>query len=166
MAQFQGFVPAANGSGNDSISDVIGNKNDDENGNSIAARGYIAYRHNHSQQKVYPTLAAGVTLTASAAAWALGTLTQIIPVNYVTTIFDIHFANVASASSADIYEVVLYASVTEIARTRVTRALGQNPVAPTPLITPLLPANTNINAKVASSGGGNNIVLSVFYHTY
>jgi len=46
----------------------------------------------------------------------------------------------------------------------VTSAL--NVAEPASRTTPIIPANSQVRAKVASSTGGDNITISVFYHTY
>ena len=81
-------VPAKNSTDNVSMSDVIGNKTDDEDGDSIYANLYIAGKHIHTRSKSYPFLAAGITLTGHNTALTLGTKMEIVPVaaNEVNTI--------------------------------------------------------------------------------
>lgn len=131
----------------------------------------ILLDHIHSAQKVYHSLANGVTLTGHATAWTLGDKTEVVPVNTIDQPFDIHYLNFGSASVTDTFEIVLYKGLAgaeiEIGRARVVRAAAQSGTAPTPIMTEMLPANTRISAAVASaSGGGDTIVLSLFYHTY
>lgn len=127
--------------------------------------------HIHGAQKVYPTLANGVTLTGAAGAWALGAKTEIIPASTVASIFDLHFVNIGAVSATDTYEVVFYKgdalSEVEIGRCRVVRTAAQSGTAPVPIMTERLPANTRVSAAVASSSGGSDtLVLSVCYHVY
>lgn len=164
-------VPAQNSASNAQIRDVVGNKTDDENGNSIYSRAYIQDIHTHAAQKVYPTLANGVTLTGGVGAWALGEFAEVIPVNTVTSPFDIHFLNIGAVSATDTYEMVLFSGLAgaevEIGRARVVRTAAQSGTAPVPFQCSVLPANTRISSKVASaSGGGDTLVFSAFYHTY
>jgi len=131
----------------------------------------IQLDHIHSAQKVYPTLAAGVTLTGHNTAWTLGSKTEIVPVNTITSIFDIHFLNIGLVSATDSYEIVLYKGLVgeeiEIGRARVIRAAAQSGTAPVPMMTAMIPANERISASVASAGGGEDtLVLSIYYHTY
>ena len=56
--------------------------------------------HIHSASKVYPTLAAAVTATGHDTAWTLGEFVEVVPVNTITSPFDIHFINAAAASAA------------------------------------------------------------------
>ena len=68
---------------------------------TILANQHIFEEHIHSAQKVYPTLADGVTLTGHATAWTLGAIVEIIPVNTITSVFDIHYLNIGAASVTD-----------------------------------------------------------------
>jgi hypothetical protein len=158
------------------MSDVIGNKTDTPSGNSViaylkslAADMHILEEHIHSVSKVYPTLAAGVTVTGGVGAWVLGNATEIVPINTITDTYDIHYINVASVSVNDTYELVLFsdaACTVEVGRVRFTRTAVQASTSSTPMMTPVIAANSGIWAKVASASGSNNIVISLFYHTY
>lgn len=160
-------VPAQNAVTNTNMRDVIGNKLDDEDGTSVYSKLYKVDTHVHGSQKVYPTLANGVVVAGAADAWTLGNFVQIVPVNTITSPFDIHYINISNASAADTYELVLYAATTEIGRLRMTRASGVQQVNPVPFMTPIQPANTQIQAKVASSSGGaDELTISIFYHLY
>jgi hypothetical protein len=123
------------------------------------------YEHIHGTQKVYPTLAAGVDVLGGAA-WTLGEFVEIVPVNTIRTDFDIHYINIANATAADTYELVLYAVSTEIGRVRLTRASGAQQVNPVPFMTKMIAKDTQIQAKVASASGGDTLTISLFYHTY
>lgn len=125
--------------------------------------------HFHSASKVYPTLAAGVTVNGGAGAWVLGAATVIVPINTIHSQFDIHYINIGLVSANDTYELVLFtdaACTVEIGRIRFTKTTVQSSTSSTPMMTPILAADTGIWAKVASSSGNDNIVMSVFYHTY
>lgn len=130
----------------------------------------ILEEHAHSESKVYPTLANGVTVTGAAGAWTLGNYAQIVPINTITTDFDIHFVTIENSSASDIFELVLYASTTEIGRIKIfalRNISGNVYIGPVPIQTPIIRKNTQIQAKVASSsGGGDNIDISIHYHVY
>lgn len=134
--------------------------------------GYLNsnYQHVHSQSKVYPTLAAGVTITG-AAAWTLGNFQEIIPANTITTAFDIHYINVEAASATDVYEIVFYkgalVSEIEIGRVRTHKNSVQSGANNVPIQVPPQLANERISAKIASSSGGNDtLTISIYYHEY
>jgi hypothetical protein len=126
--------------------------------------------HFHTEMKVYPTLAAGKTITGHATAWTLGVAAEIVPVNTITSIFDIHFVKIEAVSATDIYEVVLYsgaAADVEIGRFRTSKDAANTSFPPVAFCCPLQPANTKISAKCASSsGGGDTVTISIGYHTY
>lgn len=125
----------------------------------------IIYEHGHSESKCYPTLANGVAVLGGIA-WTLGNFVEIIPVNTITKDFDIHFISIEGLSAVDTYEIVLYAAETEISRVRVARTANQDSTTQVPIQTPMLKANTQIQAKSASSGGGDTAIISLHYHEY
>ena len=74
---------------------------------------------------------------------------------------------VEAASANDTYEIVLYANdTTEIGRVRTVKQSTPAGANNVPVQIPPQPANTKISVAVASSSGGDNMTLSVFYHTY
>ena len=166
------LVPAQNSVANTTQAEVIGNKTDNEAGNSVYAKLYTLSDHIHSACKVYPTLAAGVTLTTAAGAWALSAAwAEVVPVNTITSVFDIHQVHIGDYSANSTYEVVFASggagAETEIGRVRFTRISNTNPGAYLPFMTPLVAANSRISAKIAcAAGGAATAVVSIFYHTY
>lgn len=129
----------------------------------------VTEEHFHSVSKTYPTLASAVTVTGGAGAWALGSFAEIVPASTITKDFDIHFLNVEAGSADDEYELVLYQSTTEIARVRfkVDTSVFGGALPAIPIQTPIIPKNSQIQAKVASSGGGADTVdISIHYHEY
>lgn len=165
-------VVAAGSALNSKINDVIGNKLDDESGNSIYSLDYTLNKHVHSVQHCYPSLANGITAaTATSAAWALGPYVVVIPTGTITAPFDIHHIHVGDFSNTDTYELLLYqgpnGSETQITSVRFTRSSNTNPGAALPCITPLMTSGTQIKAKLAAkTAGPENATFSVFYHTY
>jgi hypothetical protein len=136
---------------------------------TMADRCHLIEEHVHNESAVYPTLAAGVTVTGHADAWTLGAYAEIVPASTITGVFDIHFINVEDASADDIYELVLYEVTTEIARVRfvVDTSVFGGGLPSIPIITPIIAANAQIQAKLATSAGGSDTaVVSVHYHTY
>jgi tellurite resistance-related uncharacterized protein len=125
--------------------------------------------HLHKEANVYPTLTGGVTATSHTDAWTLGNYIEVVPASTISSVYDIHWINVEAMSDDVTFELVLYASTTEICRVRVTGADVANArLFPSiPVITPKVAADTQIQAKVASSGaGGDTITISLGYHTY
>ena len=127
--------------------------------------------HIHSSQWVYPTLAAGVTVTGAAGAWTLGAIAEVIPASTITDPFDVHYINIEAASAVDTYEIVIYkgaaAAEVEIGRVRFTKSANLDTQSGVPFMMDIVPANTRISAACASSGGGGDtITISVEGHDY
>lgn len=130
----------------------------------------VAYQHIHQPAKCFPSLANGVTVNGGASAWELGNFTEIVPADVIASAFDIHFIVFENASASDVYEIVLYsgaaASEIEIGRVRTRQANVVSGAANVPIQVPPQAANSRISAKVASSSGGDNVTISLFYHLY
>jgi hypothetical protein len=152
------------------VSNNIGEKTHDASDKTIMGYVNSLYQHIHNQAKCYPTLANGVIVTGGAGAWALGNFVEVIPANAITSMYDIHFVVFEGASATDIYELVLYrgaiGSEVEIGRIRADRENAQSGVSNSPIQIPALAANTRVSAKVASKSGGDNVTISIYYHTY
>lgn len=123
--------------------------------------------HDHSASKVYPTLASGITVTAGAS-WVLGSFATIVPASTIGEAFDIHHVSVEDISANDVYELVLYYGATDIeaGRVRFTRSAIQDSTMNVPFQTIVIPADSQIRAKLASATGGDNVTISIKYHTY
>ena len=165
-------VPTIDSADNLTRCDVVGNKDDSHSGNSLYANLKTVLEHIHSASKIYPSLANGVSVTAGAA-WTLGSFVEIVPLSAITNDFDIHYVSIEDISANDVYELVLYSdadgtpgSEVEIGRVRFVRSAVQSATLNAPMRTPLIAANSQIKAKIASSGGGNNATISIFYHIY
>ena len=167
--------PSANGTDNVTVADVVGNKDDSHYGGSnttntsLAARIKTLIEHIHKPAKCYPTLAAGVTVTADAAAWTLGAFIEIVPINTITSDFDFHYIAIEGVSAGVSYELVLYQATTEIGRVRFTAVgIANNVVIPDiPIQTGMCVANAQVQAKLASSStNADTATISTFYHTY
>ena len=126
--------------------------------------------HIHMSSKVYPTLADGVTVTADVTAWTLGSFAVVVPASTITSDFDIHHISVEALSANDIYELVLYSgadlSETEIGRVRFTKNANQDGTMDVPFQTPIVSANSQIKAKLATKAGSSTADISIYYHTY
>ena len=131
---------------------------------------HIIQDHIHGSSCVYPTLAVGTTVTGHATAWTLGAAFQeVIPASTIGSPFDIHHIDVEGISADGTYELVLYAVETEIGRVRASFSGIANSIAlaSVPFQCKIQDADTQIQAKVASSSGGEDtITISLHYHTY
>lgn len=162
-------VPTQDSADNIVWGDVIGNKSDTHNGDSLAARTETLLEHVHSASNVYPTLANGVTVTGGAA-WTLGSFVEIVPASTITSDFDIHYLSIEDISATDVYELVLYkgalASEIEIGRVRFVKNAALDATLNIPIQTKIIDANERISAKIASASGSDNVTFSIFYHIY
>ena len=160
-------VPTADSADNVLARDVLGTKIDTHNGNSVAAFVHTILEHIHGSGDVYPSLANDEQVVAAAGAWALGAFKEIVPAGGITTDFDIHFLEISTASANDVFEVWLYAVEVLIAKARFARTTNQVRVASKPVQTPIIPANTQIQAKLASQAGGSKTAdISIQFHPY
>lgn len=166
-------VPTQNSSANTTERDVIGNKTDDENGNSLYARMYTHGKHIHSSGLIYPVLATSILLQKDAGAWAAfpATKTEIIPANTIALPFDLHFALATTLSANGEYTIALYqgtagAETLICYASAVRTAIGGTEGA-IPIQTIILPANTRISAALSSSNAAQDTLrLKLYYHEY
>lgn len=165
-------VPVADAADDVTIRDVVGRKTDTQAGTSLYSHAYGVNKHIHAPARVYPTLADGVTLTATADAWtALGALVEVVPANTITSPFDIHHIVIEALSANGVYEIALYTgpaeTPVEIGRIRVVRSAVQNAALDIPTQGPIIAANTRISAAVSSSNAAEDTAtISIKYHTY
>lgn len=119
----------------------------------------------------YPTLAAGIAVTANAAGWTLGAFTEIVPAATITSDFIIKSVNIEAVSADDTYELVLYhgASDYECGKIKFSKLAagdgqeisftgtgsGKNGV---------ILANSKIRAKLAcAAAAANTATISIIY---
>ena len=148
----------------------IGTIDDDHNGLTLFGRNKQELDHVHSAQQVYPTEADGVALATAAGDWALGTITEIVPINTIANEFDIHEVLVEDVNFQDkTYELVLYygADDIECGRTRFAAGSVKGGVPAVAMQTLLLPANVRIRGRLAIEDGGSKTAkVSLRYHEY
>jgi len=130
--------------------------------------GELADDHNHKPSKVWPTLAAGVSVASDAAAWTLGSFVEVMAADDEPADFDIHFVKVESMDDNTVYELVLYygADDIECARVRFVKD-ATSWTGDVPCQTPVIPGGSRIRAKCASAlAEVSTPVISLQYHTY
>lgn len=129
----------------------------------------ILDEHFHSAAFVRPTLAGG-SLVEGATVWTLdGAFKEIIAANDIGTDFDIHWINIEAATADGVYELVLYATTTEITRKRFTVSLTAGVrvlLPPLQTQTPIIKANTQIQAKITSENADEDVIISLEGHRY
>lgn len=151
---------------NETMNDVIGNKEDGHSDTSLYGRGKRLDEHIHGAANVYPTGANGVTVASAAGSWTLGGFVEIVPINTIAEDFDIHYISIEDLDDNTTYELVLYAGEVEIGRNRFVKNAVQDGTVNAPFMTKLQPANTQIQAKLMTASGNSEAVISLFYHTY
>lgn len=129
--------------------------------------------HIHSVQLVYPDLAAAVSIVSvnGAGTWTPGADTQVIPINTITALYDIHFVSIATISANANCQLDLYQGAdgagTKIASLTFARNDAFQRSFPLPITTPVLAANRRVYAKLADSDdAGITVTFKVWYHTY
>jgi hypothetical protein len=166
-------VSAKNSAANVGIRDAIGNKTDDSLGTSIFSLLYRLVRPGHSVGKVYPLLANPITLTKAVNAWVAfsASKTEIIPVNTVTSPFNIHFILVSTLSAVGDYVIALYSGAAGaevlIGYVPASRSATGTTEGLVPATTTAVPANTRISAALTSGNAAADTArIKVFYHEY
>ena len=165
-------VPAVDASANVTFRDVIGNKTDTHAGTSIISGINRLEDHIHGIAKVIPSMADGVLVAAPNTDWTgLGDFVVVAATNAISSLFDIHYVSVEDISANGVYELVLYqganASEVECARVRFVQNAVQDATVNVPIMTPLIAANTQIKAKLASDNAvADTVRFSLGYHTY
>lgn len=161
-------VPDPDGDGNDTINQLLGNRNDDNSTHTIFGHVHDLWEGMHHPQKVWPTLADAVIVTAHADAWTLGNYAEIVAANAISTEFHIHHIHISTPSANGEYELVLYAGTTEIARVTFTRTDKKDDVEGLDIRVPHCAANTQIQAKLASgnAGSADTLKVKIWYHEH
>ena len=143
---------------------------------SAMAYLYTNEKHDHGVHRVYPAPADTAAMAISdlgvavlgGAANTLGNFVEIIPASTVTSPFDAHFINVLGVSvNSENWELHLYdCSDNEIVRMVWTLSATADKNVKVPIITPMLPANECVKAKIRTVGGGDTATIQLAYHTY
>ena len=122
----------------------------------------------HASQYVYPVLAAPVVLPAlSGGAWAgYGALTQVIPINTITSEYSIHGISVSamSANANYVIRITYGAGDTEWAIGTITRSGVQIASQVIHLQGPAIPANSILNMQIADNVGTSTLSVKAIYH--
>ena len=161
------MVQSVDSAANIDITDVIGNKLDTHDGDSIMAHAHTVEEHIHKPCQVYPTLANGVDVATAVGGWALSAaFAEIVPNAGIGTPFDIHYISIEALDDNTVYEIVLYAVEVEIGRVRVVKNAQQDGTMNIPFQCAIIPADTQIQAKSASAAGNSVATISLFYHLY
>lgn len=124
--------------------------------------------HNHSRQIVRPTAAVPVPVTSGGGPWNLGIFFTIIAADDIDEPFDLHWAVISDVDANEDYELVFYYGATDIECARVPFTRSNNFVnsISVPLMTPLIPADSQVRCKLMDGAGGNAANVKVLLHEY
>lgn len=148
-------VPVQDSVDNENWGDVIGNKTDTVDGDSLYSLALLSAGRILSVSRVYPTLANGVDVVSANANWTLGAFSTIVPVNTIADDYHIHFIVIEALDQNAVFELVLYNGATDvdICHIRFSAVGGFFGNVYYQVISPRLLANTRLRAKFASSNG-------------
>ena len=126
------------------------------------------YNANYTQGRVYPTLAAGVTIASANADWTLGTVTEVIPVNTVTSAYHVSLVSIESCDEDAVFELALYYGASNTLMSTVRFAVSGGFFGNQLYLVPSVkvPANSKLSMALASSNGTaavGTITVSVVY---
>jgi len=164
-------VPTADSSDNDTLMDVIGNKTDTHDGDSLYAMVEMINKRLHTASKVWPTLADAVTLTTTGNDWTdFGTKVEIVAANAIATAFSIDYIDVAAVGDVQQYEIKLWSGGSgevEIAHRSFSRTAQQSQETAVPCATGILAANTKVMASIASDAANADTAdIKIGYHLH
>lgn len=161
-------VPAADSAVNADWGDVIGSKLDTHDGNSLYSRLDEVYDNFQLERKVYPSLAAGVTVVSAAADWTYGAYATVIPINTITADFHVFSVSVEACDKNATFQLELYKGagddIITAVRFNITGGFFGNQVYH--LGSEEVESNLQVRARLASSDGAANqatIQISVVY---
>ncbi len=121
----------------------------------------------HAMQYVYPVLAASVTLPADGAnPWTYGALTTVVPINTITSSFNIHGISISnmSVTSSYIVKITYGAADTVWGYFRISRGGAAFNSSVIQIQGAVIPANSAVKMQVADAGGIGTLDISIYYH--
>ena len=123
---------------------------------------------NYNRGRVYPTLAAGVSVASANADWTLGTVTEVVPANTITTAYHVSLVSIEACDENAVYELAVYYGASDTLmctiRFAVSGGFFGNQLYLLPSVK--IPANSRLRMALASSNGAGavgTIAVSVVY---
>lgn len=161
-------VSAQNSTANAVTADVIGNKTDDNTGDSLYARVDELYDQFQEERFVYPTLADGAAIVSANTDWTFGAYAEVVPANTIANPFHVMIVSIEACDRDAVFELQLYQSAADEVVTSIRFAVDGgfygNQVYD--IKSAEIPANARVRARVASSNGTAQvatIAISVVY---
>ncbi len=148
-------VAPPSSTGNETINQLIGNRDDNRNSETIYAALHDIWKGKHHGQKLYPNLAAAVTVTTHVDDWTLGNFAEIVPANTIAEEFHIHHLHISAPDANADYILVLYNGTTELMRVSFSVTDKKSAIGGLDVVVPYCSANSQIQAKLANSRNGN-----------
>ena len=126
------------------------------------------YNANYTQGRVYPTLAAGVTVASANADWTLGTITEVIPANTINSAYHVSLVSIESCDENAVFELALYYGAANTLMSTVRFAVNGGFFGNQLYLVPSvkIPTKAKLSAALASSNGTaavGTITISVVY---
>jgi len=130
----------------------------------------VPYEFLISEPLVYPTLGVGATIVSGATNWTLGAWATIVATNAITADFIMQTFTIESCNNDGVFEIHFHHGAADILFAAYRFAVdGGFFGVPSPLprtSSPVIPANSQIRAKLASSDGFANqatLTISIGY---
>lgn len=164
-------VPTADSTANANMADVIGNKTDTHEGNSIYSRLDEVYDNLNNERLCYPSLANGVSVVSANADWTYGNYATVVPVSTITNDFHIIAVSIEACDRDAVFQLELYKGaaddVVQAVRFAVNGGFFGNQIYV--LGSEEVEANSQIRARLASSNGAAQIAtiaISIVYYEH
>ena len=131
----------------------------------MTGEDWKVYKRIIGELKIYPDLAAPVTLQSNAAAWTLGNFAEIVPASTITKKFVIVAGCFCNPDTNACYSIKLYYGASDLlcATLCLSRTGVMNSSLEIPTYTNIIPANSRIRAKIADSVGNAQINIKIRY---
>jgi hypothetical protein len=133
-------------------------------------RNRVPYEFLISEPLVHPTLNPGATILSAAANWTLGAYATIVPINIITTDFIVQTFVVESSDKDGVFEIEFYYGAADVKFASYRFAINGGffgiPGPGARVSSPVIPANSQIRARLASSDGALNqatLTVSIGY---
>lgn len=156
---------------NVTMADVIGNKQDSHDSNSLYARVAEVYDYLNNERLCYPSLAAGTTVMSANADWTYGAYATVVPANTITRDFHIVAVSIEACDRNAVFQLELYKGagddVVQAVRFAVEGGFYGNQIYV--LGSEEVEANSQIRARLASSNGAlqqATIAISIVYYEH
>jgi len=161
-------VPLPNSTLNTFITQLIGNRDDKNDAETIFGFLHDMYEETHARQLVYPFLAAGILITSHLDAYTLGNFIEVVPANTITRGFHIHHLHIMSPSANGDYALGLYEGTTPIGQITFSRTDKKDDTEGLEIFTSPCAANAQVQARLASSNAAqqDTVRVKIWYHPH